>query len=69
MKRKKLLQKPCRNIPRVDITLGLPVWMVDRIRLVANDCAIPCEDVIKIWVAEKILSREKASLRSVCDGR
>jgi hypothetical protein len=61
-KRKKPAQSPCErdDVPRADVTLRLPVWMLDRIRSVAADCGIPCENVIKVWVAEKVLSREKA---------
>lgn len=48
---------------REDVTLNLPVWMLDSIRSIANDCGIPREDLIKVWVAEKVLSREAASRR------
>jgi len=68
MKRKNLSQRQRVRIRRGDITLHLPVWMINRIRSVANDCSVPCEDVIKIWVAEKVLDREKTSLRRVHNG-
>ncbi len=67
---KKELRRPRKdeNVPRANITLHLPGWMLNRIRSVANDCDVPCETVIKVWVAEKILSREKALRQSARDG-
>jgi hypothetical protein len=39
----------------------MPVWMLERIRSVANDCGVPCDTLIKVWVAEMVLSREKSA--------
>jgi hypothetical protein len=56
-------RKKAPIVPRADITLHLPVRMLDRIQSIAQDCGIPREDLIKIWVAEKVLSREASSRR------
>ena len=54
---------------RADIKLHLPVHMFSRIQSMANDCGVPCETLIKVWAAEKVLNRRTASQRFGRDGR
>jgi hypothetical protein len=65
----RMVHRHAERPQHADITLHIPNWMLNRIRRVANDCGIPCEEVIKVWVAEKVLSREKACSRHRNHGR
>ena len=52
---------------RTNVTLQLTIWMLDRIRTIADNCGIPHEDIIKVWVAERLLGREQIRhRRDVC---
>jgi hypothetical protein len=71
LKRKKqtLSLRHNEDVARADITIRLPIWLLDHIRGAANDCGVPHEDIIKIWLTEKVLDREKLSTRPVRYGR
>lgn len=43
--------------PRAVAKIRLPLWMLQQIQIVARDSGVPAEDVMKIWIAEKLLSR------------
>jgi hypothetical protein len=57
------------NVQRADVKLRLPVRMLNQIQSIANDCGVPCKTLIKVWVAEKVLSRRATSPRSGANGR
>jgi hypothetical protein len=44
---------------RSSISLKLPIRMFDHIQRAAADCGVSGEILIKIWVADKILARQK----------
>jgi predicted DNA binding CopG/RHH family protein len=43
----------------LEVTIRLPRHVLDHIQATAAACGIPAEHVIKAWIAEKILDREK----------
>jgi hypothetical protein len=43
--------------------------MFQQVRVIAADCAIPYQDLIKVWVAEKLLARERAARPTPLDDR
>jgi len=50
-------------VPRADVNLHLPDWMLHRNQSIASDRGVPFTDVIRTWVADKVLNRNKASIR------
>jgi hypothetical protein len=47
-----------------EITVSLPRRFANQIQRIAGDCGVSREDLIKIWLTEKILNREKARRRA-----
>lgn len=37
------------------IVLRIPIWMLDSIKETARRCDVPYQDVIKIWLGDKVL--------------
>jgi len=62
-KQDKRTRKKCTIVPRANITLLLPVRILDQIQSIAQNCGVPSETLIKMWVAEKALNREAALRR------
>jgi hypothetical protein len=62
-KQDKRTRKQCTSVPRAEITVRLPVRILDQIQSIAQNCGVPSETLIKMWVAEKVLNREATSRR------
>ena len=45
---------PNLKLSTTTISLRLPLWMLDRIKVKANKCDVPYQDLIKVWLAEKV---------------
>jgi len=51
-------RKRTKTALSTNVTLHLPVTTVREIRSIANECGLPSETLMKIWIAEKVLNRK-----------
>ena len=47
-------RKPADAAARTEISLPIPLRMFERLQAKAAACGVPYEDLIKVWLAEKL---------------
>ena len=47
-------RKPAEPAPRAEVSLQIPLRMFERIQAQAAACGVPYEDLIKVWLGDKL---------------